>query len=172
MIASLVAEKPAEKEKKAKDNSKDSLKPRLNQIEDAILEVAEKPKKKGKSIDEAVKTEKPEKKILTEKEAVLYFQEQKKIEYDFSYLASLSRIGPEIYSGAADIKRENIEPIISAKEQITSEMLSYIITVQRMDTLLGTKTGYVDQEIRERFEFLNKLSFYFNRVLALYSLRS
>lgn len=135
---------------------------KLKQIEDAINSISK--DKNHNTIDDKIKKTKKKitqrEKNLSEEEVIIYFQSSiSKIGYDFSYLGNLKK--PVFYShNEINLKQENNDTKTSYGEIITNNVLHDIITIQKMDTLLGTRTGFVDQNIKERFDILKKLSFY------------
>jgi len=139
---------------------------KLNEIEEAIKDIS----KPTKTIDDKVKKSKIPIKIDLSEEAVFYFNESKSaIDYDFSYLGNLKKPSFETYIGAMALPDSN-DILVEAEEEFTHDMLRQIITVQKMDLLLGTKTGFVDMETKERFDILKRMSFYEAMIRVNYDL--
>jgi hypothetical protein len=142
---------------------------KLNKIEEAIQDIKDKP---TKTIDDKIKKSKIRKKEIPEEEAVFYFNESKSaIDYDFSYLGNLKKPNIETYAGAMALPDSN-DILAEAETEITHDILRQIITVQKMDLLLGTKTGFVDMETKERFDVLKRMSFYEAMIRVNYDLHS
>jgi len=114
-----------------------------------------------KSIDEKIsKTRQPLKKhMLSSEEATLYFTEAPKVHYDFSYLGNLAKEPAEVYTEAS-AKPTDVKMSAVSSEKITNTVLNQIIAVQKMDTIMGTRTGVIDQGTQEHFDLLRRLSFY------------
>ena len=137
----------------------------IKRIDDAIKDISDN-EKNTDTIDKKVKDKKEQKTHdkrifeLSNEKAIFYAHEPKvNVDYDFSYIGNLKK---PVFTSYAEttIRKEDTNNEETQETTINYDMLNKIITIQKMDNLLSTKTEYIPQDVRERFDLLKRLSLY------------
>ena len=107
-----------------------------------------------------------------------YFLERNDIDYDylFSHMGNNEHISPILYFSAKDYEENTSVPgnldYYEDHELLNAETRERLVIIHKMDELMGISTGFIPEDVKERHEILNKLSFYAAIMMVTYNLIS
>ena len=113
------------------------------------------------SVEEVVDNEEVDK--IDEESFFQYGQELERLKIDyeslFEYLGNIRPVQVDYWNLSGDEAEEDKAEYISDTELLSNEVMDRIVTMEKMDTIMGTTT-HMPIEVKERYQLLNKLIMY------------